>query len=54
MKQDGKENMLTLWNAQHWCCMAERKETYCLRAQGYSLCYCYRQIPWKEREQIKS
>lgn len=26
MKQDGKENMLTLWNAQNWCCMAERKK----------------------------
>ena len=27
MKKDGKENTIMFWNAQNWCCMAERKET---------------------------
>lgn len=34
MKQDDKENMLTLWNAQNWCCMAERKKMYFLKSTG--------------------
>ena len=31
-------------NAWNWCCMAERN-VHCVRAQGYSLCSCYWQIP---------